>query len=158
LAQDLMIGIGANLPSLTGKQPIVTARDAIITIANISGLNLVGLSRWYESAAMPPSGQPPYINAIAHLRGRIDPAQLLAALHPGARSTPRARSTSTSSRWAAWSGPRRIRSCRIPAPISAPSCCGLSRTWRRIGSTRCIDCRSARCWPRCRRRISGFCR
>jgi 2-amino-4-hydroxy-6-hydroxymethyldihydropteridine diphosphokinase len=76
-----MIGIGTNLPSLTGKQPIVTARDAIITIANISGLNLVGLSRWYESAAIPPSGQPPYINGVAHLRGCIDPAQLLAALH-----------------------------------------------------------------------------
>ena len=33
----------------------------------IPGMRLVGLSRWFESAPVPPSGQPPYVNAIAAL-------------------------------------------------------------------------------------------
>ena len=80
MAQDLMIGIGANLPSLDGEKPIVTARNAAITLSDIPGLRLVGLSRWYESDPIPPSGQPPYINGVAHFRGEIDPAELLALL------------------------------------------------------------------------------
>ena len=40
----------------------------------------MGLSRWYESDPIPASSQPRYINAVAHLRGRIDPAALLAIL------------------------------------------------------------------------------
>jgi 2-amino-4-hydroxy-6-hydroxymethyldihydropteridine diphosphokinase len=45
---------------------------------------LVGLSRWFESAPLPPFGQPPYVNAVAALLvepGRtVDPAELLARL------------------------------------------------------------------------------
>jgi 2-amino-4-hydroxy-6-hydroxymethyldihydropteridine diphosphokinase len=75
-----MIGIGSNLPSLDGTRPIVTARHAIITLSHIPGLDLVGLSRWYESDPIPASSQPLYINGVAHLRGRIEPAELLAIL------------------------------------------------------------------------------
>jgi 2-amino-4-hydroxy-6-hydroxymethyldihydropteridine diphosphokinase len=80
LAQDLMIGLGANLPSLDDEQPIVTARNAVITLSDIPRLRLVGLSRWYESAPIPPSGQPPYINGVVHCRGEIDPVELLTIL------------------------------------------------------------------------------
>ena len=45
---------------------------------------VVGLSRWYESAPVPPSGQPPYVNAVLCLSAdpgvTIDPAALLARL------------------------------------------------------------------------------
>lgn len=75
-----MIGIGANLPSLDGEKPIVTARNAVITLSDIPRLRLVGLSQWYESDPIPPSGQPPYINGVAHFRGEMDPAELLALL------------------------------------------------------------------------------
>lgn len=77
---DILIGIGANLPSPGGAAPIDTARNAVISLDRVPGLRLVGLSRWYQSAPIPPSGQPPYINGVAHLRGRISPAGLLAVL------------------------------------------------------------------------------
>jgi 2-amino-4-hydroxy-6-hydroxymethyldihydropteridine diphosphokinase len=51
---------------------------------SISGMGLVGLSRWFSSAPVPPSGQPPYVNAVAMLRVdagvAVDPALLLARL------------------------------------------------------------------------------
>jgi 2-amino-4-hydroxy-6-hydroxymethyldihydropteridine diphosphokinase len=45
-------------------------------------VHLRGLSRWYNSEPLPPSGQPPYINAVAHLAvaagtAEPDPADLL---------------------------------------------------------------------------------
>lgn len=47
----------------------------------LPGLRLAALSRWYASAPVPPSGQPDYINAVALLRGRADPAELLGWLN-----------------------------------------------------------------------------
>jgi 2-amino-4-hydroxy-6-hydroxymethyldihydropteridine diphosphokinase len=50
----------------------------------LADVQLIGLSRWFESAPVPPSGQPTYINAVAALRidrGEMtDPARLLAWL------------------------------------------------------------------------------
>ena len=43
------------------------------------------LSRWYETAPVPPSDQPPFVNAVAQLAldaaDPIDPAVLLTRLH-----------------------------------------------------------------------------
>ncbi len=98
----ILIGIGANLANSPDVLPLQTCRDAIIRLDGLAGLRVVGLSRWYESSPIPPSGQPPYVNGVAHLRpdssvahlrpdgsvahlrpdgsGRIDPASLLASL------------------------------------------------------------------------------
>ncbi len=47
----------------------------------LPGTRLCGLSRWFLTAPVPPSGQPPYVNAVATLLvERIDPAELLAQL------------------------------------------------------------------------------
>jgi 2-amino-4-hydroxy-6-hydroxymethyldihydropteridine diphosphokinase len=48
----------------------------------LPGLRLLALSRWYRTAPVPPSGQPPYINAVALLgvtarAAQPDPARLL---------------------------------------------------------------------------------
>jgi 2-amino-4-hydroxy-6-hydroxymethyldihydropteridine diphosphokinase len=48
---------------------------------SIPGTRLRGLSRWFQTAPVPPSGQPPYINAVAALRvDQLDPAEMLAYL------------------------------------------------------------------------------
>jgi 2-amino-4-hydroxy-6-hydroxymethyldihydropteridine diphosphokinase len=51
---------------------------------SLLGMRLIGLSRWFGSAPVPPSGQPPYVNAVAALRidpnVGIDPAWLLSRL------------------------------------------------------------------------------
>ncbi len=63
----ILIGIGANLPGPDGAPPLETCRRAVIALGQLPGLVLKGLSRWYETEPVPPSGQPPYINGVAHL-------------------------------------------------------------------------------------------
>ncbi len=76
----ILVGIGANLPGEDGTTPLHACRRAAVELNTMVGIRLVGLSRWFQTAPMPPSGQPPYVNGVAHLAGDIDPAALLAAL------------------------------------------------------------------------------
>lgn len=76
----ILVAIGANLPGLEGEGPAATCRAAAAALDVLPGLRLVGLSRWYETAPLPPSGQPNYVNGIAHLCGEAEPAALLTAL------------------------------------------------------------------------------
>lgn len=71
----LLIGIGANLPGPGGALPLATARWAAARLDALPGLRLSALSRWYRTAPVPPSGQPPYVNAIALLRGESTAAE-----------------------------------------------------------------------------------
>lgn len=68
----------------------------------LPGVRLAGLSRWFESAPVPPSGQPPYVNAVASLRidadKMLDPAVLLARLMDIETSCGRQRSTPNAAR------------------------------------------------------------
>jgi 2-amino-4-hydroxy-6-hydroxymethyldihydropteridine diphosphokinase len=90
-----LIGVGANLPAPDSRPPpcealakqaakqgpLQTCRIAVAMLDLIPGVRLRGLSRWYLSAPVPPSGQPPYVNAVAALLvDRVDPADLLARL------------------------------------------------------------------------------
>ncbi|HET6309106.1 MAG TPA: 2-amino-4-hydroxy-6-hydroxymethyldihydropteridine diphosphokinase, partial [Rhodopila sp.] len=94
-----LIGIGANLPTKDGRNPLDTAKRAVAMLDTIPGARLVGLSRWFESAPVPPSGQPPYINAIAALRvAAVDPAGLLAHLMRIEAACGRERSTPNAAR------------------------------------------------------------
>ena len=76
----ILIAIGANLPAPDGSAPLATCRRAAAALDAVPGLRLVGLSRWFQTAPVPPSDQPDYINGVASLRGTADPATLLAAL------------------------------------------------------------------------------
>ncbi|MFT8791106.1 2-amino-4-hydroxy-6-hydroxymethyldihydropteridine diphosphokinase [Komagataeibacter saccharivorans] len=78
---DIVIAVGANLPRESGETAAATCLWAVNELGRIPGLSVVAVSRWYESAPVPPSGQPPYVNGIVRLSGRIDPAGLLARLH-----------------------------------------------------------------------------
>ena len=79
-----LIGVGANLPGPDGRLALETARQAVAMLDSLPGMHLTGLSRWFETAPMPPSGQPPYVNAVAALRvdpgATLDPAMLLRRL------------------------------------------------------------------------------
>jgi 2-amino-4-hydroxy-6-hydroxymethyldihydropteridine diphosphokinase len=80
----ILVAIGANLPAPDGRAPIDTCRQAAIALDALPGLRLRGLSRWYLTAPVPPSGQPRYVNAVALLRAEPgsagpDPGVLLAA-------------------------------------------------------------------------------
>lgn len=76
----LLVAIGANLPGPDGTPPLNTCRRAVGLLG--VAMRLKGLSRWYLTEPVPPSGQPPYVNAVAHLDGApdADPADVLATL------------------------------------------------------------------------------
>jgi 2-amino-4-hydroxy-6-hydroxymethyldihydropteridine diphosphokinase len=80
----VLIGVGANLPAPDGTSALETCKRAVRMLELLPGLTLAGLSRWYLTAPIPPSGQPDYVNAVAALRVEagctIDPAVLLARL------------------------------------------------------------------------------
>jgi 2-amino-4-hydroxy-6-hydroxymethyldihydropteridine diphosphokinase len=77
-----LIGVGANLLGRDGRPALETCRQAVAMLDLIPNLSLIGLSRWFESVPVPPSGQPPYVNAVASLQVAhdVDPANLLAHL------------------------------------------------------------------------------
>jgi 2-amino-4-hydroxy-6-hydroxymethyldihydropteridine diphosphokinase len=77
----ILIGVGANLPGTAGESPLGTCRKAVDALARIDGLRLIGVSGWYESAPVPPSNQPTYVNGVVAMEGEIAPEVLLAALH-----------------------------------------------------------------------------
>jgi 2-amino-4-hydroxy-6-hydroxymethyldihydropteridine diphosphokinase len=89
----ILVAVGANLPGRDGAPPIATCRAAVAALDALPGLRLRGLSRWYQTAPLPPSGQPDYVNAVAHLSGEAEPAALLAALQALEARAGRIRST-----------------------------------------------------------------
>lgn len=94
----ILISVGANLPSRDGSPPLATCRRAAAALDTLAGLRLVGLSRWFRTAPVPPSGQPDYINGVARLRGAADPAALLAALQAIEAAAGRVRSVADAAR------------------------------------------------------------
>jgi len=94
----ILVAIGANLPGLDGEPPIGNCRAAVAALDSLPGLRVRGLSRWYRTAPMPPSGQPDYVNGVAHLSGMIQPATLLAALQALEARAGRSRGTVNAAR------------------------------------------------------------
>ena len=72
----ILIGIGANLPGPDGASQVATARWAAMQLDVLPGLRLRALSRWYLTDPVPPSGQPPYVNAVALLAAEPEAASL----------------------------------------------------------------------------------
>jgi 2-amino-4-hydroxy-6-hydroxymethyldihydropteridine diphosphokinase len=68
----------------------------------IPGMRLARLSRWFETAPVPPSGQPPYVNAVAALRvdssAIVEPTSLLHRLMQIEAACGRQRSTPNAAR------------------------------------------------------------
>ncbi len=76
----ILVAIGANLPGPHGETPLQTCEAAVRAIGDLTGLHLDGVSGWYRTDPVPPSGQPPYVNGVVRLEGEVDPAWLLARL------------------------------------------------------------------------------
>ena len=74
------VALGANLPSERFGPPRATLRAALDLLC-ARGLTVARRSSWYESAPVPASDQPWFINAVVRLDDAPEPARLLAALH-----------------------------------------------------------------------------
>src|SRR5579875_1600058 len=58
----ILVAFGANLPAPDGAPPHETCARAIRAVAALPGITLEAVSRFWETAPVPVSDQPPYIN------------------------------------------------------------------------------------------------
>lgn len=69
---DVYIGIGSNL-----ENPIAQSRNARVQLDALPLTRVMAMSSLYGSEPMGPSEQPPYVNAVALLKTRLEPIELL---------------------------------------------------------------------------------
>ena len=76
----ILVGLGANLPHPQYGPPAVTLRAAL-SYFPAENITVAGCSRFFESAPVPVSEQPWFVNAVAQIETDLTPIKLLAALH-----------------------------------------------------------------------------
>jgi 2-amino-4-hydroxy-6-hydroxymethyldihydropteridine diphosphokinase len=93
----LFIGLGANLTPAGFTTPQAGCEAALKMLGTL-GVKIVKTSHWYESAPVPPSDQPWYLNAVAEGVTASDAAKTLAVLHQIEAHFGRQRSTRNAAR------------------------------------------------------------
>lgn len=76
----ILIALGANLPSERFGPPRATLTAALAMLDGPE-IRVTERSSWYESAPVPASDQPWFVNAVARLDSQCAPAVLLRHLH-----------------------------------------------------------------------------
>jgi 2-amino-4-hydroxy-6-hydroxymethyldihydropteridine diphosphokinase len=71
----IIVGLGANLPSQYGAPR--TACGAALELLEGSGIKIIARSPWYESAPVPISDQPWYVNGVIIIDSKLPPAVIL---------------------------------------------------------------------------------
>ena len=80
MIDDIYVGLGANLTHPVFGSPQQTLEQALRILA-ARGLGIKAVSAWYESAPVPRSDQPWFINGVARIETALDPAALLQLLN-----------------------------------------------------------------------------
>ena len=93
----ILIGLGANLSSFRFGTPKMTLEASLEELES-RGVHVVERSRWYSSAAVPPSDQPRYVNAVAAVATDLPPQALLELLHAIERDFGRRRAQKNAAR------------------------------------------------------------
>lgn len=76
----ILIGLGSNLVDVDGRRPVESCLAALDLMAS-RGLPIVGVSCWYETAPIPASDQPWFVNGVVRIESALDPEAILAVLH-----------------------------------------------------------------------------
>jgi 2-amino-4-hydroxy-6-hydroxymethyldihydropteridine diphosphokinase len=76
----VFLGIGGNLPSPTIGSPLSVMAAALRALPSV-GIVVRRRSRWYRSAAVPPSHQPTFINGVLDVQTPLNAEALLEELH-----------------------------------------------------------------------------
>ena len=79
IPSEILIALGANMPSRAGP-PAQTLRAALAAL-NASGVDVLKVSSFVETAAWPDPAEPPFTNAAASLQTSLQPVALLELLH-----------------------------------------------------------------------------
>jgi 2-amino-4-hydroxy-6-hydroxymethyldihydropteridine diphosphokinase len=80
LPDPILIAIGSNLPNPQIGPPRAVCEAALAKLSR-RGLRILRRSRWFESAPVPASDQPWFVNGVAVVQTSLPPADLLALLH-----------------------------------------------------------------------------
>jgi 2-amino-4-hydroxy-6-hydroxymethyldihydropteridine diphosphokinase len=80
LPNSILIAIGSNLPSSEFGPPRATCEAALAELSR-RGLRILRRSRWFESAPVPASDQPWFVNGVAVVETSLSATDLLALLH-----------------------------------------------------------------------------
>ncbi len=92
----ILVAVGSNMPSHVGA-PLATCQAAVRELAR-HAVSVVGVSDWYESAPVPASDQPWYVNGVVRVTTSLSPPDLLQTLHSIETDFARARSTPNAAR------------------------------------------------------------
>lgn len=92
----ILVALGANLPGPAGP-PLAQCEAALARLAE-TGVNVIARSRWYESAPVPASDQPRYVNGVVAVRTTLGPSALLETLHGVERALGRVRGEANAAR------------------------------------------------------------
>lgn len=96
--KNIIIAVGANLAGPDGRGPRASCEWAAAQVAGLPGLREVARSRWFRSAAEPPSSQPDYVNGVVLLEGATAPLALLDCLQAIEAEAGRVRSVANAAR------------------------------------------------------------
>ena len=77
--RPVLIALGANIPSAAG--PPAKTLCAALRALEQAGLEPMDISPFYETEAWPDPGDPPFLNAVAAFKTRLQPFALLTLLH-----------------------------------------------------------------------------
>lgn len=80
MADLILIGIGSNLTSAVFGPPQNICNAALDALAR-EGCEIRRRSRWYESAPVPVSDQPWFVNGVVEIATSLKPPELLTLLH-----------------------------------------------------------------------------
>ena len=76
--RSVLIGLGANLPSVFGM-PVETLEAAVRSMAAI-GIAPVVVSPWFQTSPVPASAQPRFVNGVLLGETDLEPQEVLSAL------------------------------------------------------------------------------
>ena len=85
----MIVALGANLRGAYSS--VESLLEAAVEALETHGLKVVARSSWWRSAAWPDSSDPPYLNGVAFVETRLEPHEVLAALHAVERAFGRER-------------------------------------------------------------------
>lgn len=75
----ILVAVGANLDSIYGA-PLNACQQAVRLLVD-EKMEVLSLSRWYETAPVPMSDQPWYVNGVALVRSSLSAEECLSGLH-----------------------------------------------------------------------------
>ncbi|PIW26350.1 MAG: 2-amino-4-hydroxy-6-hydroxymethyldihydropteridine diphosphokinase [Rhodospirillales bacterium CG15_BIG_FIL_POST_REV_8_21_14_020_66_15] len=76
----IVIGVGGNLPTAGFGVPRATCGAALHVLSQQPGLEITARAGWYETAPVPVSDQPWFVNGAVRIETRLAPGDLMALL------------------------------------------------------------------------------